>query len=147
MKVLAPGRQSATEADDENSEEGEGRGKKRRRRGSGVISCQEGEADRYRISAQVRLTGKAMRMRAQGEGMVVSEEEEKFDDENGHVDVKLEPDGNLVLDGVSSLVWGVSKHFLSLGAVGKNSKVESGRREGIPWKYEGWMGSDLPLLQ
>ena len=106
MKVLAPGRQSATEADDENSEEGEGRGKKRRRRGSGVIGCQEGEPERYRISAQVRLTGKAMRMRAQGEGMVVSDEEEKFDDENGHVDVKLEPDGNLVLDGVSSLVWG-----------------------------------------
>ena len=27
---------------------------------------------------------------------------------------------------------GVSKHFLSVGAVGKNSKVESGGREGIP---------------
>ena len=108
MKVLASGKHtvSASEADDENSEEGEGRGKKRRRRGSGVISYQEREADRSRLSAQVRLTGKAMRMRAQGNGMMVSDEEDKIDEENEHIDVKLEPDGNLVLDGVSSLDWG-----------------------------------------
>ena len=105
MKVLGSVRQSvsATEADDEYSE-GEGRGKKRRRRGSGMINYQEGEEEvRSRLTAQVRLTGKAMRMKAQGKGMVVSDEEEKFDEEIGHTDVKLEPDGNLVLDGVSSL--------------------------------------------
>ena len=66
-----------------------------------MIDYQEGEEDGSRLTAQVRLTGKAMRMRAQGKGMVVSDEEEKFDEEIGHTDVKLEPDGNLVLDGVS----------------------------------------------
>merc|ERR1719370_2517458 len=64
-----------------------------------MIDYQEGEEDGSRLTAQVRLTGKAMRMRAQGKGMVVSDEEEKFDEEIGHTDVKLEPDGNLVLDG------------------------------------------------
>ena len=90
---------SSAEADDENSE-GEGRGKKRRRRGSGLINYQEGEEDRSRISAQVKLTGKAMRMRAQGKTMA-SDEERQFDEGNLATDVKLEPDGNLVLDGVS----------------------------------------------
>ena len=99
-----------------------------------MISYQDGEEDRSRLSAQVRLTGKAMRMKAQGKGMLVSDEEEKFDEENfdeenGHTDVKLEPDGNLVLDGVSSLRGGgvtVYLIFIPVGAVGKNSKVESG---------------------
>ena len=108
MKVLAAGRQSvsAAEADDETSEEGEGRGKKRRRRGSGMIGYQEGEEeDSSRLSGQVRLTGKAMRMRAQGKEMV-SDDEGKFDEDSGQIDVKLEPDGNLVLDGVSCLDQG-----------------------------------------
>ena len=98
---MASGRHrvSSAEADDENSE-GEGRGKKRRRRGSGLINYQEGEEDRSRISAQVKLTGKAMRMRAQGKTMA-SDEEVQFDEGNLATDVKLEPDGNLVLDGVS----------------------------------------------
>ena len=86
--------------DDETSEEGEGRGKKRRRRGSGMISFQEGEDDSLRLSGQVRLTGKAMRMRVQGKEMV-SDEEGKFDEDSENINVKLEPDGNLVLDGVS----------------------------------------------
>ena len=92
---------SAAEADDETSEEGEGRGKKRRRRGSGMTSYQEGEEeDSSRLSGQVRLTGKAMRMRAQGKEMV-SDDEGKFGEDSGQIDVKLEPDGNQVLDGVS----------------------------------------------
>ena len=88
--------------DDETSEEGEGRGKKRRKRGSGMISYQEDEKDSLRLSGQVRLTGKAMRMRVQGKEMV-SDEDAKAEEDSGKIDVKLEPDGNLVLDGVGCL--------------------------------------------
>ena len=67
-----------------------------------MISFQEDEDDGLRLSGQVRLTGKAMRMRVQGKEMV-SDEEGKFDEDSGQIDVKLEPDGNLVLDGVGCL--------------------------------------------
>ena len=66
-----------------------------------MIGYQESEEkDSSRLSGQVRLTGKAMRMKAQGKEMV-SDEEGKFGEDSGQIDVKLEPDGNLVLDGVS----------------------------------------------
>ena len=68
-----------------------------------MIIYQEGEEeDSSRLSAQVRLTGKAMRMRAQGKEMV-SDEDAKAEEDSGKIDVKLEPDGNLVLDGVGCL--------------------------------------------
>ena len=68
-----------------------------------MISFQEDEVEATsRLSGQVRLTGKAMRMRAQGKEMV-SDEDAKAEEDSGKVDVKLEPDGNLVLDGVGCL--------------------------------------------
>ena len=113
MKVLASGKRdsSAAEEDDDTSE-GEGRGKRRRKRSTRMATFQQVTEETG--VGHIGLTGKAMRMRTEKtkrlEEMEMAEEnvasrfvEGKFDEEQMDTDVKLEPVGNLVLEGVSFL--------------------------------------------
>ena len=113
MKVLTSGKRdsSAVEEDDDTSEGG-GRGKRRRKRSARMATFQR-ETKETGVG-QIGLTGKAMRMRTEkpkrleememaGENVAGRFVEGKFDEEQMDTDVKLEPDGNLLLEGVSFL--------------------------------------------
>ena len=115
MKVLASGKRdsSAVEEDDDTSE-GEGRGKRRRKRSTRMATFQQ-ETEETGVG-QMGLTGKATRMRTEktkrleemekaGENVAGRFVEGKFDEEQMDTDVKQEPVGNLVLEGVSLLAF------------------------------------------
>ena len=110
---------------------------------------------------QLGLTGKAMRMRTEktkrlkemekaGENVAGRFVEGKFDEEQMDTDVKQEPVGNLVLEGVSLLEFRsflVQKLTLFLsGGFGEDKKTGGWRTLRIPRVHEAGVGSDLPLL-
>ena len=113
MKVLASGkRDSLAVEEDDNISEGEGRGKRRRKRSTRMATFQQETLESG--VGQMGLTGKAMRMRTEktkrleememaGENVAGSFVEGRFDEKQMDTDVKLEPVGNLVLEGVSLL--------------------------------------------
>ena len=118
MKVLASGkRDSSAVEEDDGTSEGEGRGKRRRKRSTRMATFQQETEETGSGVDQLGLTGKAMRMRTEktkrlkemekaGENVAGRFVEGKFDEEQMDTDVKQEPVGNLVLEGVSLLEFG-----------------------------------------
>ena len=142
MKVLASGKRdsSAVEEDDDTSE-GEGRGKRRRKRSTRMATSQQ-ETEETAVG-QISLSGKAMRMRTEktkrleemekaGENVAGRFVEGKFDEEQMDTDVKQEPVGNLVLEGVSLLelrsFWVQKLTFLSQEVLARIRKLGPGEQ-------------------
>ena len=142
MKVLASGKRDSSAVEEDNdTSEGEGRGKRRRKRSTRMATSQQ-ETEETGVG-QIGLTGKAMRMRTEktkrleemekaGENVAGRFVEGKFDEEQMDTDVKQEPVGNLVLEGVSLLelrsFWVQKLTFLSQEVLARIRKLGPGEQ-------------------
>ena len=143
MKVLASGKRDSSVEEDDDTSEGEGRGKRRRKRSTRMATFQQETEETGSGVDQLGLTGKAMRMRTEktkrlkemekaGENVAGRFVEGKFDEEQMDTDVKQEPVGNLVLEGVSLLelrsFWVQKLTFLSQEVLARIRKLGPGEQ-------------------